>query len=51
MSADQGTCIESIKHHFDQRTHVTCPLLGTHQTSFGHINTVIVNSQYKPQGK
>ena len=40
--------IKSIKHHLGQGTHTTYPWLRSHQTSFGHINTVAVNSQYKP---
>ena len=47
--ADQGTSIESIKHHLDQGTHTIYSWLETHQTSFGHIITITVNTQYKHQ--
>ena len=49
LVGDQGTCIKSTKQHLDQGTHTTCSWLISHQTPFGHINTVAVNSQYKPQ--
>ena len=35
-------------HHLDQGTCTTCSWLGTHQTPFGHINTVTIISRYKP---
>ena len=47
-SADRRTHIKSIKHHLDQGTCTTCSWLRSHRTPFGHINTVAVNSQYKP---